>query len=89
MAANIGVSIVVNPVGSDSMTASGPFDCSQLYGEREWQLTVTQDEDGLLHQLRALLIQARDASRSLFSFLLLSVHSFFLFFVLIYPFTLL
>lgn len=63
-AANIGISIAVNPVGSDSLTTAAPFNVGQLYGEREWQATFTQDEDGLLHQLRAFLTQTRDASRS-------------------------
>ncbi|XP_078446830.1 cytochrome B561, amino-terminal protein isoform X2 [Wolffia australiana] len=40
------------------------IDSSHTQGQREWQPTFTQDEDGLLHQLRAFLFQTRDACRN-------------------------
>ncbi|MQL79605.1 hypothetical protein Taro_012058 [Colocasia esculenta] len=63
-AAKVGISITINQVGSDSLTTAAPISVTQLDGDREWQQTFVQDEDGLLHQLRAFLLQARDASKS-------------------------
>uniref|UniRef100_A0A1D1ZFX0 Transmembrane protein 209 n=1 Tax=Anthurium amnicola TaxID=1678845 RepID=A0A1D1ZFX0_9ARAE len=63
-ATKVGMSITVKQVGSDSSTTATPINVAQLDGDREWQPTFTQDEDGLLHQLRAFLLQARDVSKS-------------------------
>ncbi|RRT58717.1 hypothetical protein B296_00028139 [Ensete ventricosum] len=61
-AAKVGTSITVSQVGSESPSTSPPFMLSPVGGAREWLPTVTVDEDGLLHQLRAFLLQARDGS---------------------------
>lgn len=60
--AKIGVSITVNQVGSDSLNGGAPANLSPIDGNKEWQPTFMLDEDGLLHQLRAALVQARDGS---------------------------
>lgn len=60
-AAKIGISITVSPVGRDLPT-SGTATVSSIDRTMEWQPTVTLDEDGLLHQLRATLLQTLDAS---------------------------
>lgn len=60
-AAKLGISITISQVGSD-LPASGTATLSPIDRSKEWQPTVTLDEDGLLHQLRATLIQALDAS---------------------------
>lgn len=62
-AAKLGISITISQVGSD-LPASGTATLSPIDRSKEWQPTVTLDEDGLLHQLRATLIQALDASTS-------------------------
>ncbi|XP_074270038.1 uncharacterized protein LOC141593013 [Silene latifolia] len=66
-AARLGVSITVTPVGSDSSTVGAPtvspVDCT-----KEWQPTFTPDEDALLNQLRASLMQSLDASMNRSSF---------------------
>ncbi|CAD5164951.1 unnamed protein product [Musa acuminata subsp. malaccensis] len=67
-AAKVGTSITVSQVGSDSPSTSPPFMLSPVGGAKEWLPTVTVDEDGLLHQLRASLLQARDGSMSQTSF---------------------
>ncbi|KAJ4949979.1 hypothetical protein NE237_026811 [Protea cynaroides] len=41
---------------------------SPIDGSKEWQPTFKLDEDGMLHQLRATLVQAIDASMSKFPF---------------------
>lgn len=53
--------ITVSQVGSDLPTTSSAT-VSSMDGTKEWQPTLTLDEDGLLHQLRARLVQAIDAS---------------------------
>ncbi|XP_024026345.1 transmembrane protein 209 [Morus notabilis] len=60
-AAKLGISITISQVGSD-LPASGTATLLPIDRSKEWQPTVTLDEDGLLHQLRATLIQALDAS---------------------------
>ncbi|PON35303.1 Cytochrome B561-related [Parasponia andersonii] len=62
-AAKLGISITVSQVGSDLQT-SGSATVSSADRSKEWQPTVTLDEDGLLHQLRVTLLQAIDASTS-------------------------
>lgn len=53
--------ITVSQVGSDMPTTRNAT-VSSMDGTKEWQPTLTLDEDGLLHQLRARLVQAIDAS---------------------------
>ncbi|XP_030504795.2 uncharacterized protein LOC115719754 [Cannabis sativa] len=60
-AAKLGVSITISEVGSD-LPSSGSATVSSVDRNKEWQPAVTLDEDGLLHQLRATLVQAIDAS---------------------------
>ena len=61
-AARVGFSITVSQVGSDTLTTTVPVSVSPIDGAQEWQPTFTLDEDGVLHQLRANLLQVRDAS---------------------------
>ncbi|KAF5175746.1 cytochrome B561, amino-terminal protein [Thalictrum thalictroides] len=63
-AAKLGISITINQVGSDSTATTVPSTVSPIDGTKEWQSSFTVDEDGLLHQLRATLVQALDASAS-------------------------
>ncbi|XP_008793513.2 transmembrane protein 209 [Phoenix dactylifera] len=64
-AASVGIPITVSQVGSGTPpTATLPINTSPIEGAREWQPTFTLDEDRLLHQLRAILLQARDQSIS-------------------------
>lgn len=60
-AAKLGISITVSSVGSDSSDAGAPS-MSPADRTKEWQPAFSPDEDGLLHQLRAYLVQAIDAS---------------------------
>ncbi|KAM1806918.1 hypothetical protein ACFX11_029997 [Malus domestica] len=62
-AAKLGMPITVSQVGSDLPTTRSAT-VSSMDGTKEWQPTLTLDEDGLLHQLRARLVQAIDASTS-------------------------
>ncbi|BFG34374.1 hypothetical protein CerSpe_206480 [Prunus speciosa] len=62
-AAKLGVSISISQVGSDLPTARTAT-VSSNDRTKEWQPTLTLDEDGLMHQLRATLVQAIDASAS-------------------------
>ncbi|XP_034688590.1 transmembrane protein 209 [Vitis riparia] len=61
-AAKLGISITINQVGSDLPTTGTPATVSPVDRTKEWQPTFTLDEDGLLHQLRATLVQALDVS---------------------------
>lgn len=61
-AAAVGISITVTQVGSDPASTTVPVNVSPIDGSQEWQPAVAVDEDGLLYQLRAKLIQARDGS---------------------------
>lgn len=72
-AARVGVSITVNQVGSDTLTTTVPVNVSPIDGAKEWQPIFTLDEDGVLHQLRANLLQVRDASACEFLSLFLSI----------------
>lgn len=60
-AAKLNISITVSPVGSDLPT-SGTATVSSIDRTMEWQPTLTLDEDGYLHQLRAAFLQVLDAS---------------------------
>ncbi|KAL6011078.1 hypothetical protein ACLOJK_001522 [Asimina triloba] len=63
-AAKLGISININQVGSESLNVGAPASMPSIDGTKEWQPIFTLDEDGLLHQLRAALLQARDGSFS-------------------------
>ncbi|XP_072961074.1 uncharacterized protein [Typha angustifolia] len=64
----MGISITVSQVGCDSPSITAPVNLSPAGGANEWQPTITLDEDAILHQLRATLLQARDGSMSQLSF---------------------
>ncbi|KAL9243530.1 hypothetical protein vseg_017405 [Gypsophila vaccaria] len=61
VAAKLGVSVTVSPIGSDSSSGGAPT-VSPVDSSKEWQPTFTPDEDALLNQLRASLVQSLDAS---------------------------
>lgn len=66
-AAKLGISITISPVGSDLPTSGSPATVSSVDRTKEWQPAFTLDEESLLHQLRASLVQTLDASmRKLF-----------------------
>ncbi|KAL5581210.1 hypothetical protein UlMin_013652 [Ulmus minor] len=60
-AAKLGISVTISQVGSDLPT-SGTATVSSSDRSKEWQPALTLDEDGLLHQLRAALLQSIAAS---------------------------
>lgn len=60
-AAKLGISITITQVGSSVPDSGVSAAASSDNAANEWQTTFTLDEDGVLHQLRANLIQARDA----------------------------
>ncbi|CAN0911549.1 hypothetical protein LINGRAHAP2_LOCUS26933 [Linum grandiflorum] len=64
-AAELGVAITVNQVGNP-VTSDTPATLSSIDG-KEWQAAFTLDEDGRLHQLRANLVHAIDASAPKFN----------------------
>lgn len=71
-AARIGISMTISQVGSDLHTAGIPTTMFPINRTNDWQPAFTLDKDGVLHQLRATLVQAIDASfRTLFHPLLL------------------
>ncbi|GMH10944.1 hypothetical protein Nepgr_012785 [Nepenthes gracilis] len=61
-ASKLGISITVSQVGNDLPTSGTPAIVSPLDHTKEWQPTFASDELGLLHQLRAFLVQALDVS---------------------------
>lgn len=61
-AAKLGIAINVSQVGSVSLKTEASANLSPADGAKEWKPTFTLDEDGLLHQLRAALVQALDSS---------------------------
>lgn len=63
-AAKIGISINISKVGSDSLKSGASASLSPVDGAKEWNPSFMLDEDGLLYQLRAALVQARDAQSS-------------------------
>lgn len=67
-AAKLGISITISRVGSNSSTTGTRATVSSIERPDEWQ-PATIDEDSLLHQLRATLVQALDVytRRSYFS----------------------
>ena len=72
-AAKLGLSINVSRIGgttSDNVGSSQTTDPLT----REWACTFSPDEDALLHQLRAYVVQIRDASPSKISSFLSPLH---------------
>ncbi|KAK8970901.1 hypothetical protein KSP40_PGU014957 [Platanthera guangdongensis] len=61
-ASNLGANITVNQIGCDSSNTVIPVNVSPVHGMKDWQPTVTLDEDGFLHQIYTSLAQARDGS---------------------------
>lgn len=61
-AAKLGISLTISPVGIDLPTPELPQNLAPNDRTTEWQPTVNLNEDGILHQLRATLVQAIDAS---------------------------
>jgi len=59
-AAKLGISIMLTPIGDGSFDFGGPT-LSPMDHSKEWLPAFTPDEDGL-HQLRAHLMQALEAS---------------------------
>nr|CAB3501152.1 unnamed protein product [Digitaria exilis] len=57
----VGASVTVSQVGSDLPSTTTPSNLSPLGGTKDWQPTVTVDEDGILNQLRSTLLHSRDA----------------------------
>ncbi|KAK8920998.1 hypothetical protein KSP39_PZI020797 [Platanthera zijinensis] len=66
-ASNLGANITVNQIGCDSSNTIIPVNVSPVYGMKDWQPTVTLDEDGFLHQIYTSLAQARDGLMSISS----------------------
>lgn len=60
-ATKLGISITIGKVGSNLPTTGTRATVSSVDRPDEWQ-PATLDEDSLLHQLRATLVQALDAS---------------------------
>ncbi|XP_050213359.1 uncharacterized protein LOC126664831 [Mercurialis annua] len=61
-AAKLGISVAISQVGSDSPASGTPATISSM-DRKEWQPAFSLDEDGLLYQLRATLMQTLDASK--------------------------
>ncbi|CAM8898123.1 unnamed protein product [Rhodiola kirilowii] len=61
-AAKLGISITISPVGIDLPTPELPPTLAPNDRTTEWQPTVNLNEDALLHQLCATLVQAIDSS---------------------------
>lgn len=61
-ASRLGISITISQVGSDLPTTGTPTTVSPIDRTKEWQPAFTLDEDGILHQLRATLVQTIDSS---------------------------
>ncbi|AQL07449.1 hypothetical protein ZEAMMB73_Zm00001d047746 [Zea mays] len=59
--ATVGASVTVSQVGSDLPSTTPPVALSPLGGTKDWQPTVTVDEDGILNQLHSALLHSRDA----------------------------
>lgn len=61
-ASKLNISITINQVGSDIPSSGSTTAVSPIKRTNDWQPAFTLDEEGLLHQLRASLVQALDAS---------------------------
>uniref|UniRef100_A0A0E0GL14 Transmembrane protein 209 n=1 Tax=Oryza nivara TaxID=4536 RepID=A0A0E0GL14_ORYNI len=58
--ATVGASVTVSQVGSDLPSTTAPVGLSPFGGTKDWQPTITVDEDGILNQLRTALLHSRD-----------------------------
>ncbi|KAL0436881.1 UNVERIFIED_CONTAM: hypothetical protein Sradi_0396000 [Sesamum radiatum] len=62
-AAKLNIPITISQVGSDTPSTPTIANASPIERNNEWKPAFAVDEDGLLHQLRASLVQALDASK--------------------------
>ncbi|KAL8029827.1 hypothetical protein ABFX02_14G248500 [Erythranthe guttata] len=62
-AAKLNVSITISQVGSDTTSIPTTENASPMERTNEWKPAFAVDEDGLLHQLRASLVQVLDDAR--------------------------
>ncbi|KAM5584040.1 transmembrane protein 209 [Rosa sericea] len=62
-ASKLGISLAISQIGSDLPT-TGTTSVSSTDRTKEWQQTLTLDEDGVMHQVRATLLQYINASTS-------------------------
>ncbi|MFQ6651209.1 hypothetical protein Gotur_023199 [Gossypium turneri] len=60
-AAKLNISVTINQVGNDPSTNGNPAVLSPPDRSKEWQPSFTLEEEGLLHQLRATLVQTLEA----------------------------
>ncbi|XWS52697.1 hypothetical protein CRYUN_Cryun11dG0093000 [Craigia yunnanensis] len=63
-AAKLNISVTISQVGSDLPTNGSPATLSPPNSMKEWQPAFTLEEEGIIHQLRATLVQALEASVS-------------------------
>ncbi|KAI3461453.1 hypothetical protein Pfo_018116 [Paulownia fortunei] len=63
-AAELNIPITISQVGSDTPTTPTTANVSPIERTNEWKPAFAVDEDGLLHQLRATLVQVLDACMS-------------------------
>ncbi|XP_050369829.1 uncharacterized protein LOC126787953 [Argentina anserina] len=61
-ASKLGISLTISQIGSDLPT-TGTTSVSSTDRSKEWQQTLTLDEDGVMHQVRATLLQYINASQ--------------------------
>lgn len=61
-AAKLNISVTISQVGTDLPSSGTTTAASPMKRTNDWQPVVSVDEEGLLHQLRAALVQALDAS---------------------------
>ncbi|KAL8146273.1 hypothetical protein AgCh_004136 [Apium graveolens] len=61
-AAKLNISVTISQVGTDLPSSGTTTAASSMKRTNEWQPAASVDEEGLLHQLRAALVQALDAS---------------------------
>ncbi|KAL8146271.1 hypothetical protein AgCh_004136 [Apium graveolens] len=64
-AAKLNISVTISQVGTDLPSSGTTTAASSMKRTNEWQPAASVDEEGLLHQLRAALVQALDASMQL------------------------
>ncbi|KAK6144410.1 hypothetical protein DH2020_021230 [Rehmannia glutinosa] len=64
-AAKLNISISLSQIGCDTPSTPTTANVSQIERTNEWKSAFAVDEDGLLHQLRATLVQVLDASASI------------------------
>ncbi|XP_004309872.1 PREDICTED: transmembrane protein 209 [Fragaria vesca subsp. vesca] len=62
-ASKLGIALTISQIGSDLPT-TGTTSVSSTDRTKEWRQTLTLDEDGVMHQVRATLLQYINASTS-------------------------